>query len=130
MRGPGDGEENSEEIARTADQRAAVFRMSLTRRPDFMFQNCTSARIGTISDMNDHTRVAIDRNPVMSRLAWLGFREDVPPDPTAAEWSRGMLLIAVVAPSLYPRGLMTMVVPAPRGCTRARAGCGASKRNW
>src|SRR5215470_17973809 len=57
-------------IARTADQRGAVFRVSLTRRLDFMFQNCTSARITTISDMNDHARVAIDGNPVMSRLAW------------------------------------------------------------
>src|SRR5215469_9660464 len=61
---------NSEEIVRTADQRGAVFRVSLTRRPDFIFQNCTSERINTISDMNDHTRVAIDGNPVMSRLAW------------------------------------------------------------
>src|SRR5215469_14112450 len=61
---------NSEEIARTADQRSAVFRVSSTRWPDFIFQNRTSERINTISDMNDHTRVTIDGNPVMSRLAW------------------------------------------------------------
>ena len=34
-----------------------------------MFQNCTSAKIITISDMYDHTRVAIDANPVVLRLA-------------------------------------------------------------
>src|SRR5271155_152152 len=51
-------------------KRGAAFRVSMTRRPDFMFQNCTIARISTISDMSDHTKLATDGNPVVARLTW------------------------------------------------------------